>query len=553
MVYEVGASLRKRGCGGEGFGEGRGGMAKAMIQNPILPGFHPDPSVVRVGEDFYLATSTFEWFPGVRLFHSRDLVHWRLLPSPLDRLELLDMRGETSSCGVWAPCLTHDGEYFYLIYSNTRSFTGPYWDVYNYLTRARDITGPWSDPVYLNRSGFDPSLFHAPDGRKWLLNMLQDPRPGKNRFAGIECTEYDVEKECLVGEPEVIFRGSDLRITEGPHMYYREGYYYLMTAEGGTSYEHAVTMARSRELKGPYEIDPENPMLTALHTDAELQKAGHGCLVDTPSGEWYLAHLCGRPLAETKRCPLGRETALQKVFWTEDGWLRLEGGGSRPQLEIPAPELPEHPWPEAPQREEFDGEAWPREWQTLREPPSEDWVSLRERPGFLRLYGRLSLCSPFEQSLVGRRLQHHEGEVETSLEFSPEHFLQSAGLAAFYDDQHWFYLQVTYAEDQGRVLRLVVNEQYRIKEPLEPIPLPAGPVRLGALWKGSGLRFCYAMGGGERCLLEPILDLSLLSDEVGTRYRFTGAFFALCAQNHTNQRVPADFDWFSYKGAEKLG
>jgi len=518
------------------------------LLNPILPGFHPDPSLLRVGHDFYLATSTFEWFPGVMIYHSRDLRNWRLIARPLDTLDKLDMRGETASCGVWAPCLSHDGEYFYLIYSNTRSFVGPYWDVHNYLIRAREITGPWSEPVYLNRSGFDPSLFHAPDGRKWLLNMVQDPRPGRNRFAGIELTEYDPLRQKLVGVPKVIFTGSPLKVTEGPHLYFRNSYYYLMTAEGGTSYEHAVTLARSRTIDGPYEIDPQNPMLTAHNTDAVLQKAGHGSLVDTPEGEWYLAHLCGRPLPPHRRCILGRETAVQQVKWTNDGWLRLAHGGNTPALEIPAPNLPVHPWPAPPLREDFDSATLPACFHTLREPPDEEWLSLRERPGFLRLYGRLSLCSPYEQSLVGRRIQHFHCRAETVLDFEPDHYLQSAGLAAFYDDQHWFYLHITHDETLGRVLRLLVNEQYQLREPIPPIPLPPGPVRLGAELQAPAIEFRYATGNRDWTSLSAELDASLLSDEVGTRYRFTGAFFTLCAQNHTLKRIPADFDWFEYEG-----
>lgn len=518
-----------------------------MIRNPILPGFHPDPSLVRVGGDFYLATSTFEWFPGVRIFHSRDLQHWRLIATPLDTLDFIDIRGVTASGGVWAPCLTHDGEYFHLIYSNTRSFVGPVWDVVNYLTRARDITGPWSSPVTLNRSGFDPSLFHAPDGRKWLLNMIQDPRPGRHRFGGIVRQEYDPHAETLIGEPKVIFRGSPLGITEGPHLYFHNDWYYLMTAEGGTGYEHAVTMARSRDLDGPYTIDPENPLLTSLHSDAVLQKAGHGCLVDTPQGEWYLAHLCGRPLPPHQRCILGRETALQKVIWSEDGWLRLAHGGRTPALEVPAPDLPKHPWPANPETILFDGPTLPPVLQTLREPPAGDWLTLHERPGWLRLYGRYSLFSPFEQSLVGHRIQHFQCATGTRLDFSPDHYLQTAGLAAFYDDQHWFYLQVTHDEALGRVLRLIINEQHQLREAIDPIPLPEGPVQLGADLDAPTLRFRYATPEDQWTDLAPELDASLLSDEVGTRFRFTGAFFVLCAQNHSHRRIPADFAFLRYQ------
>jgi xylan 1,4-beta-xylosidase len=519
-----------------------------LIQNPILPGFNPDPSILRVGEDFYIATSTFEWFPGVRVYHSRDLRHWRLIATPLDRLSMLDMRGEAASCGVWAPCLTHDGNQFYLVYSNTRSMLGPYWDVSNYVVTAPEITGPWSEPVFLNRSGFDPSMFHAPDGRKWVLNMIQDPRPGHDRFAGIELTEYDPSAKKLTGTPKVIFYEPELHATEGPHLYFRNGWYYLMLAEGGTSWDHAVTLARSKAIVGPYELDPEYPTISARGTDAVLQKAGHGSLVDTPDGkEWYIAHLCGRPVidGENRRCILGRETAIQKVVWTDDGWLRLAESGCTPFVEVPSPDLPDHPFAPPDETIHFNTSNLHPELQTLREPPSEEWLSLTERPGWLRLYGRYSLCCPYEQSLVGRRIQHFTCTAETRLDFEPDHYLQTAGLAAFYDDQHWFYLQVSHDRELGRVLRLVVNEQHKLREPLAPMALPPGPVRLGADLQAPGLRFRYAPEGGEWTTLPAELDATLLSDDVGARYRFTGAFFVLCAQNAAKNQIPADFENFT--------
>jgi len=519
------------------------------IQNPILSGFHADPSIIRVGDDFYIATSTFEWFPGVLIYHSRDLLHWRLIARPLDRLPLLDMRGEEGSCGVWAPCLSHDGAWFYLVYSDVKGKTGPYWDVHNYVIRAREVTGPWSDRVYLNRSGFDPSLFHDADKRKWVSNLIQDPRPGRNRFAGIVLQEYDAEAGKLLGEPQTIFEGTALGCTEGPHLYRKGDYYYLLTAEGGTGWRHAVTMARSKALSGPYEVDPQNPVLTSWGKDEPLlHKAGHASLVDTPDGKWYLAHLCSRPVGRHKRCILGRETALQEVAWTDDGWLRLVGGSNGPQVTVTAPGLNAHPWPEEPETRLFDGPTLPAEFQTLREPADPSWCTLSERPGWLRLYGRLSLFSNYEQSLVGRRVQHLSCEAGTLIDFSPRHYLQTAGLCAFYDDQNWFYLAVSHDEEKGRVLRLVVNDAHILSEPLGAIAVPAGPLRLRARIEAPALRFSWSAEAGDWNELDMELDASLLSDDVGERFRFTGAFFALCAQDHTNLRMPADFRYFRYSG-----
>ena len=381
-----------------------------QIQNPVLTGFHPDPSILRVGEDYYLATSTFEWFPGVRIHHSRDLVHWRTIKPALRRSSQLDMRGNPNSCGIWAPCLTHDGEQFHLIYTDVKTWnSGPFKDSHNYLVTTTDIQGDWSEPIYLNSSGFDPSLFHDDDGRKWLLNMRWDHRISKNQFSGILLQEYDPNSQKLVGEIKNIFAGSAIGLVEGPHIYKRNGWYYLLTAEGGTSYEHAVTFARSRTLDGEYEIHPQNPILTSWKkSDLELRKAGHACLVQTQGDEWYLAHLCGRPLESNQErgyCPLGRETSLQAMEWRDDDWLYVRGGGNSPHSQVPAPRLEPHPWEIVPARDDFDQAELGLDWQSLRIPTDPSWLSLTERSGHLRLRGRESLISNHFQSLIGRRLQ----------------------------------------------------------------------------------------------------------------------------------------------------
>ena len=299
------------------------GGRNIAVTNPILKGFNPDPSILRVGDDFYIATSTFEWFPGIQIHHSRDLQDWTLLTRPLNRASLINMEGEPDSCGVWAPCLTYDGEYFYLFYTDVKRFDGNYKDTHNYLTRCRTIDGDWEDPVYINSPGFDPSLFHDDDGRKYVLNMQWDHRPNASFFNGIWMQEYCVETQRLLGEPVRIFGRTKSDCTEGPHIYKRDGWYYLMMAEGGTSFNHAVTVARSRDIWGPYEVDPILHMLTAKdHPDHPLQRTGHASLVDDGSGNWYLASLCGRPSTDTpeRRCIMGRETCLVPVYWNEQGW-----------------------------------------------------------------------------------------------------------------------------------------------------------------------------------------------------------------------------------------
>ena len=255
-----------------------------MIQNPILPGFRPDPSIIRVGEDYYIANSSFEWWPGVKIYHSKDLKHYEQLPSPLNRMSQLNMVGEDDSCGVWAPDISWDGEYFWLIYTDVKTRTGGLFNTHNYLVKSKDIRGGWSEPVYLNSSGFDPSVFHDTDGKMYIVNMI-------NNFKGILVQEYDPEKECLVGEAKNVFPGTGRGYTEGPHIYHIGEYYYLLMAEGGTGYEHMVTMARSRSIWGPYEEDPGNPVLTSdMDNPEKLQNADMQILyaLKMGSGTWCI-------------------------------------------------------------------------------------------------------------------------------------------------------------------------------------------------------------------------------------------------------------------------
>jgi len=229
-----------------------------MIRNPVLKGFNPDPSFLRVGDDYYIATSTFEWYPGVQIHHSRDLVNWRLVARPLNRAALLDMRGVPDSGGIWAPCLSHDGEKFWLVYTNVRRIDGSFKDAPNYITCCERVDGEWSDPWFVNASGFDPSLFHDDDGRKWFVNMRWNHRgpgsgcnPANDLFDGILLQEWSPERG-LFGPVTNIYAGTERGLTEAPHLFKRYGWYYLTTAEGGTGYSHAVTMARSRAITVPY-------------------------------------------------------------------------------------------------------------------------------------------------------------------------------------------------------------------------------------------------------------------------------------------------------------
>lgn len=521
------------------------------IHNPILPGFNPDPSILRVGDDYYIATSTFEWFPGVGIHHSKDLINWRLIMHPLTRTSQLDMLGNMPSCGIWAPCLSYSDGLFYLIYTNTRIYYSNFKDCHNYLVTAKDITGPWSEPIYLNSSGFDPSLFHDDDGRKWFLNMYWDHRKDHNPFSGIILQEYDPKQKKLIGPIKNIFKGTDLKLTEGPHIYKLNGYYYLLTAEGGTEYEHAVTMARSKKIDGPYEIDPTNPVLTSRYNpELELQRAGHASIVQTQNNQWYMVHLCGRPLMRDtdpkRRCMLGRETAIQKCFWTDDGWLRIEGGNT-PKVDVDAPGLPEHKFAPEPVRDDFNSDVLNVHFNTPRLPADESWVTLKQRKGFLRLFGRESLASMHKQSLVVRRIQSFKFQAATCLEFEPKTFQQMAGLVLLYDTQNYFYLRVSFDEKLGIHLGILTCDNNTYDEPAKEIPLKQSRCCLRADLDNGSLQFSYSLDEKTWNKIGPVFDASRLADEYCQLGRFTGSFVGICCQDISGSKINADFDYFEYK------
>jgi xylan 1,4-beta-xylosidase len=535
-----------------------------MIRNPILKGFNPDPSIVRVGDDYYIATSTFEWFPGVQIHHSRDLANWRLLTRPLHRASQLDMRGDPDSCGVWAPCLTHRDGLFWLIYTDVKRYGrttvggaagASLRDFHNYLVTCPTIDGEWSDPVYLNSSGFDPSLFHDDDGRKYLVNQLWDHRPGRGRFAGIVLQEYSHSQRKLIGERTNIFKGTPIGLTEAPHLYKRNGYYYLITAEGGTGWGHAVTMARSRSLTGPYELHPDKYIITARdRPHAPLQRAGHADLVDTPAGDTYAVYLCGRPLPNRGRCVLGRETAIQKMAWGEDNWLRTIDGSGNPEIATPSPASTPPPVAVARAREDFDDAQLPIDFQWLRSPFPRELFSLTARPGFLRLYGQESIGSLFRQSLVARRQQAHCYGASTSMEFAPAHFQQAAGLVCYYNSSKFHYLFVSRDEEIGRHLRVMTctPDSPQSDAFTAPVLIPDGRIDLRVEVDFERMRFAYRHGGGAWTWLPELLDASILSDEATTpgAPNFTGAFVGVACQDTSGAGQHADFDFFEYRERE---
>lgn len=539
-----------------------------VIQNPILKGFNPDPSICRVGDDFYIATSTFEWFPGVQIHHSKNMIDWTLITHPLNRVSQLDMKGHPDSCGVWAPCLTYSDGLFYLIYTDTRAYQNDFQVRHNYLVTAPDIRAPWSDPIYMNSSGFDPSLFHDSDGRKWFLNVLWDHRPEASlnhhrqakSFAGILLQEYDPAKEALVGPIKNIFKGSDLGLVEGPHLYQRGGYYYLLTAEGGTFAHHAALFARSKTLDGPYECDPEGHFLnSASSPSSTLRRSGHADMVELENGDCYIAHLAGRPLPYRGRCVMGRETALQKLQWSNDGWPRLAQGHKGPDLQVPAPAgLATKISSDGGRRAgtvltrevfDFSTDQLTLHYQSPRVPLVEPELSYQARPGYLRLLGREAPMSLYEQTLIARRQQAFCFTAQTQIDFTPTHFQQMAGLISYYNTQKFIYLMITHDETLGRVLEVMLAcNNGAVQYPLgQRIVLPAtGEIKLKTSVRDDQWRAYWATKNDYEW--QPVggyFDYSILADEVGGEH-FTGAFIGMACHDLSGQRCAADFSQFTY-------
>lgn len=536
-----------------------------QIHNPVLSGFHPDPSMIRVDDTYYIANSTFEWFPGVRLHESRDMVHWNLLPSPLTRVSQLDMKGNCSSGGVWAPDLSYADGRFWLIYSDIKMVDGAFKDGANYLVTAEDIHGPWSDPIRLNYVGFDPSLFHDDDGRKYLVQQTWDFREYHHPFDGITLTEFDTATMALKPETaRTIWRGTEAKLVEGPHLYKINGMYYLFAAEGGTTYTHQESVARSASLNAnSFESMPSNPFISNFDTPGSyLQKQGHGALVDTPSGEWYYASLCGRPWHHDTEpvndprgwCTLGRETSLQKVEWTEGGWPYVVGGhGGTRYVDAPRDAIETEAPVDHSQHDEFDAAVLGLDWNTPRVPFTEAMGSVGG--GKLTLRGQGSLRNTHELSLVARRWQAFNFDAETKVEFHPNTYMAMAGLTNYYNDKTWSWVFVTWDEKRKtRVIEVAQNDfdDYHsfLRDNAIVVPDDAETVWLRTKVRTQTYTYEYSFDGEQWHEIPVVLDAKLLSDDyVNQRYGgfFTGAFVGLACVDVTGYGAEATFDHFDYR------
>ncbi|HUQ61144.1 glycoside hydrolase family 43 protein [Lentzea sp.] len=506
----------------------------AQFANPILAGSHPDPSVCRAGDDYYLVTSTFEYFPGLPVYHSRDLVHWRQLGHVLDRPSQLPLQGVRASGGLYAPTIRHHDGVFYVVCT----LVGGTRESGNFVVTATDPAGDWSEPQWLpDADGFDPSLFFDDDGRAWWT-ATREIENGRNE---IYLREFDPAKLALVGEEHVVLHGIVRGSVwlEAPHVYKVDGRYVMVCAEGGTDFEHSVVVASSGSITGPYAPSKLNPVLTHRHLgrDHPIAAVGHADLVRTQHGQWYAVLLATRPYGGYYY-NLGRETFLVPVSWEADGPVFSPGTG-RVEESYPVPDLPAHPWPAAP--EDFSSPELGGEWMFLRTPESRFW-SVTERPGHLRLRVRPeSITERANPSIVLRRQQHQDFHVSCALEFRPGGPSEAAGLVLLQNDDHHVRLLLGSGGEVSLVLRAGGRD-----EPLARTEVGGSVVRLGFEAHGQSHQALVAMGSAVwRPLGEPF-DGRVLSTPVAGG--FTGVHIGLYATGGGAESDSwADFSDFTYR------
>lgn len=496
-------------------------------RNPVIPGFHPDPSVVAVGDDFYLVNSSFCYFPGVPIYHSKDLVNWEQIGHVLDRKSQLDLKNSSVWGGIYAPTIRYNDGRFYMITTNVS-------DKGNFLVHTTDPAKGWSDPVWLRQSGIDPSLYFE-DGKCYMVS---------NPDVGIWLCEIDPLTGEQLTESRRIWDGTGGRHPEAPHIYKKDGWYYLLIAEGGTEMGHSVTIARSRNIDGPYTPNPANPILCHFNRAAQdnpIQGTGHADLVQTTDGSWWLVCLAFRQQNGAHHL-LGRETFLAPVRWDENAWPVVNGNGTI-DLDMTCPTLPLSPVREKAPRTDFDSKTLSHEWVWLRNPDMENYSY-----GKGKLKIKATSVSPDSTerspSMILRRQEHIEFTATTAVSLVDATPGSEAGMTVFASEPSHYDLYVTDLKDGKKavVLRYRLNELTHIEKEMI---LPAGQkkVDLRVTARPTAYRFSVSLDEGKNFKELGAMNTRYLSTE--TAGGFTGTFIGLYATSPDN-KGEGIFDYFDY-------
>jgi alpha-N-arabinofuranosidase len=512
----------------------------ATFTNPVISGFHPDPSICRAGDDYYMVHSSFEFFPGVPIFHSKDLVHWEQIGYCLTRKSQLPLEKMRASGGIYAPTIRYHKGTFYMVTTNVDGGG-------NFYVTAANPAGPWSEPVWLDCSGIDPSLFFDDDDKVYYT------RHEGQGDGYVAQTTLNIETGWLEGCLKEIWRGTGGVWPEGPHLYKINGKYYVMIAEGGTSFDHRVTIARGDSPFGPFESNPNNPILTHRNRpDSPIQALGHADMVETPDG-WWMVCLGIRPQGGRFH-HIGRETFLTPVVFDSNGWPVVNGNGTIEPV-MTAPKLPQNIWPKQPARDNFDNTTFALQWNFLRNPYDSDY-SLTERAGFLRLNGSAVTVSDQDSpAFVGRRQTDFNCAVSTLLDFESNSENEEAGLVVRGNDKNHYDIGVTLKDGRRKCFFRKVIDGKSVGS-VQYADIPDGGIILSVEATPLSYEFfCQSWHGlpareGTARMAVPRINLGkaptryLSSEEIGG---FTGVYFGMYATgNGQKSTTPADFDWFEY-------
>ncbi len=503
--------------------------------NLILKGFNPDPSICRDENYFYIATSTFEWFPGVAIYRSSDLNSWELITYALNDPSDLNMRGNAGSCGVWAPCLTYHDNTFYLAFTNVLNTHGDLMDGDNYIATTKDITKGFTKPKYINSSGFDPSIFHD-DDKKYFLSNVWDHRIKQNGGFSLSVYIQELDDDLnLVGSRKLLTKGTDIGLSEGAHIYKVDGSYHLLLAEGGTFFDHAITMLKSDSIDGPWMAYNHNPIISAdPKSDYPLQKTGHGSLVHISENKWALAYLCSRPTKtnhpklENGYCLLGRETALTTVTY-QDGFFYVDGNNAPTFVDDIQSEI-----------KDYDlTKPLPLEFMTPRIPLDNNTINY-DNDG-IKLRGNHSLASRNEVSLLARRIGCKNTVINTSFNFSPTNFQQMAGLTMYYNELYHITCGYTF-EDGEYIIKLetCINGDINL---INKIKVNQDIINLQISLQDKIIKFYH-----DDNLIGEVESLIISDDFVNLdSLGFTGSFVGMFCYDLDQKQKVANFKKFKYE------
>ena len=510
-------------------------FGQTTFKNPILTGMNPDPTICRVGDDFYLVTSTFEYFPGLPIYHSRDLVNWKMIGYVLSRASTNPLMGsESGSGGQYAPTIRYKDGTFYVICTNYggKGSQGEF-----YVT-ATNPAGPWSEPVWIGYWYVDPSFMFENDSTYYL----SPDNKGSFLFGTM-----DIKTGKFIKPLKTIAAGLGGTSPEGPHIYKMKGYYYLMSAEGGTGYQHREVIQRSKSPWGPFEASPINPVISHMNApNNPFQAIGHADLVQLKDSSWWLVCLGFRPRNGNYH-HLGRETFLAPVSWNADGWPKVGTDGIVKE-EYPAPNLPQHVWEKEPVRDNFDGTELRLPWNFIRNPHPADW-SLTAKPGFLRLNGsKVSFKEKDSPAFIGRRQSAYNIVASAKISFTPTAANEEAGLVVRGDDKNHFDLLVTMVAGK----RVVLLREY-LKEKVVSLiskEISNGDVILRINATDLEYKFWVQVKGKAAELVGTASTKDLSTEKING---FTGTYIGMYASGNGLANVnPAEFDWFDFEEVPKV-